>query len=197
LLSTLARRVGGVRAGSAGYCYVLGYRGQRLLEPGRRARSAYTLGDRFVAHALDVAEIAVGLVETEQSELLDIIEIQSEPDAWRHYVGPAGTAEILKPDLFVAVGIGNAEHRWFIEVDRATESLARVECKCRQYLTYLASGREQERHGVFPKVLWTTPHLKRHQQLLGVLARLPPPSERLFAVCLHANTVHTLKGGAP
>lgn len=197
LLETLDRRVGGVRAGSAGHCYVLGYRGQRLVHPERRARSHVVPGERFVAHALAVGELAVGLIEAERRGHLEILECVTEPDCWRHYVGPGGGTEILKPDMFVAVGDGATEHRCFIEVDRATESLKRVERKCRQYLAYLRSGREQEQHGVFPKVLWTVPHDKRHQHLLGVFARLPPPSPRLFSAVLHDNANQHLKGGAP
>lgn len=197
VLDTLDRRVGGVRAGSAGHCYVLGYRGQRLAYPDRRARSSLTIGERFVAHALDVGELAVAAVEADRAGEFELLELQPEPAVWRHYVGRTGSAEVLKPDLFMSVGIGDAEHRWFIEVDRATESLTRIEVKCRQYLDYLRTGREQERHGVFPKVLWTVPHDRRHRQMLGVLGRLPPPGERLFAATLHDNTMTHLKGGAP
>lgn len=197
VLATLERRVGGVRAGSAGYCYVLGYRGQKLVNPNRRARSAYTLGDRFVAHALAVSDIAVQLIEAERAGALEVLEVQPEPDAWRRYVAGSGTVEVLKPDLFTAIGVNADEHRWFIEVDRATESLARVERKSRQYLTYLRTGREQELHGVFPKVLWTVPHDTRRAQLLGVMARLPPPADRLFAVTLHEHTINHLRGGTP
>lgn len=197
VLSTLDRRVGGVRAGSAGHCYVLGYRGQRLVHPSRRARSAYTLGERFVAHALAVADIAVGLVEAQREGSVEVLEVQPEPDAWRRYVAGSGGVEVLKPDLFTAVAVDDRELRWFVEVDRATESLARIERKCRQYLTYLRTGREQELHTVFPKVLWTVPHAKRRQQLLGVMARLPPPADRLFAVTLHEHVINELKGGAP
>ena len=99
--------------------------------------------------------------------------------------------------VFAALGVGADEHRWFVEVDRATESLARIERKCRQYLIYLRTGREQEAHGVFPKVLWTVPHDKRLNRLLGVIARLPPPADRLFVAALHDNAISHLKGGAP
>lgn len=197
VLSTLDRRVGGVRAGSAGYCYMLGYRGQRLVQPTRRARSAYTLGDRFVAHALAVADITVGLVEAQRAGSVEVVQVEPEPDAWRRYVAGSGAVEMLKPDLFTAVAVGDRELRWFVEVDRSTESLARIERKSRQYLTYLRTGREQELHSVFPKVLWTVPHDKRRQQLLGVMARLPPPADRLFAVTLHDHVINELKGGAP
>lgn len=197
VLATLDRRVGGVRAGSAGYCYVLGYRGQKLVQPARRARSAYTLGERFVAHALAVADITVGLVEAQRAGLMEVLEVEPEPVAWRRYVAASSAVEVLKPDLFTAVAVDDRELRWFVEVDRATESLARIERKCRQYLTYLRTGREQELHSVFPKVLWTVPHDKRRQQLLGVMARLPPPADRLFAVTLHDHVINELKGGAP
>lgn len=197
VLETLDRRVGGVRAGSAGHCYVLGYRGQRLLNPDRRARSRYALGERFVEHALAVAELAVRLVDVERRGEIEVVEVQPEPAAWRQFVGSSGQVEVLKPDLFTAVGVVANEYRWFVEVDRATESLTRVERKCRLYLAYLHSGREQEAHGVFPKVLWTVPHEKRYRQVLGVLAALPPPADRLFTADLHDNAINHLKGGAP
>jgi hypothetical protein len=70
LVARLDRRIGGVRAGSAGYVHVLtpaGYKlaailtGQQLPGPVRRFRAP---GPRFVAHALDIAEIYVQLTES-------------------------------------------------------------------------------------------------------------------------------------
>jgi len=197
VLDTLERRVGGVRAGSAGHCYVLGYRGQRVAFPDRRARTPSAIGDRFVAHALAVGELVVGAVEAERSGGIELLGVEPEPEVWRHYVGRTGTAAVLKPDLFLAIGIAETEHRWFVEVDRATESMVRIDVKCRQYLDYLRTGREQDRHGVFPKVLWTVPHDRRRRQLNALMTRLPPPADRLFAVTLHDNAIIHLKGGAP
>jgi len=61
LLTPLARRVGGVRAGSAGYCFALGPAGQRLLGDGRPRRPV-TPGARHLAHTLAVAQLYVDLV---------------------------------------------------------------------------------------------------------------------------------------
>src|SRR6185312_5295952 len=60
LLAPLARRVGGVRAGSAGYCFALGPTGQRLLASGRPRRPV-TPGARHLAHTLAVAQLYVDL----------------------------------------------------------------------------------------------------------------------------------------
>lgn len=198
VLVALERRVGGVRAGSAGYCYVLGYRGQRLVYPSKRARSEHTLGERFVYHAVDVAEVYVRLMDITREptgDLVELLSLETEPDCWRDYLLPSGSVQILKPDLFVAIGAGDHEHRWFVEVDRATESLSRVEHKCRLYLAYLRTGQEQATHGVFPKVLWTVPTDKRRRQLEGVFSRLPPPAERLFGVALHNEATNYIGGG--
>lgn len=151
LLATLARRVGGVRSGSAGLTYVVGYHGQRLLRPDRRARTPEGLGDRYVAHTLAVAEAAVGLRELVRRGAVDDLLVEVEPICWREFTAGRKTAT-LKPDLFVTVGAGDLEARWFVEVDLATESLVRVRAKCQTYLDYYATGIETDLHGVFPKV---------------------------------------------
>jgi len=63
LLTPMERRIGGVRAGSAGLVFALGPAGQRLLALeavsglNGRARQPGTPTDRFLAHNLAVAEL--------------------------------------------------------------------------------------------------------------------------------------------
>ncbi len=195
VLDTLDRRVGGVRSGSSGFCYVLGTEGQRLVQPERRARRTGTLGAAYVDHALATAELHVRLIEAHRAAQIDEFELETEPECWRSFLGAAAQPVAVKPDLFVSIRSSDLERRWFVEVDRGTASLVRVANKCRLYLAYLRSGEEQRRHSVFPKVLWTVPTARRLQQLTDVVSGLPPPADRLFAVSLHDNAIDHLKGG--
>ena len=68
---------------------------------------------------------------------------------------------MLRPDLFVSLGVGDFEHRWFCEVDRGTEHLPAILRKCRQYEAYYATGAEQRDHGVFPRACWIVPDQRR------------------------------------
>lgn len=191
LVATLARRVGGVRAGSAGLTYVLGYHGQRLVRPDRRARTPEGLGDRYVAHTLAVADVAVGLRERCRSRLVDELEVSVEPDCWREFLTHRRTV-VLKPDLFVSVAIGADEHRWFVEVDLATESLVRVRSKCQTYLDYYATGIETDLHGVFPKVAWVVPDARRRDQVTSVITKMAAPANEMFTVTVAATATDTL-----
>lgn len=187
LLATLTRRVGGVRAGSAGLTYVLGYHGQRLIRPGRRARTPDTLGDRYVAHTLAVAEIAVGLRAGSGGHGGEHLAIEVEPMCWRAYPDGKRTAT-LKPDLFIAITDGDLEHRWFVEVDMATESLVRVRSKCQGYLDYYATGIENDLHGVFPKVAWIVPDDRRADQITSVVHSMRSPAREMFVVTTAARS---------
>lgn len=191
LLATISRRVGGVRSGSAGLTYVLGYHGQRLVRPDRRARTPEGLGDRYVAHTLAVAEVAVGLRERVRHRALDDVVVEVEPICWREF--PAGRKTVnLKPDLFVTVGAGDLEARWFVEVDLATESLVRVGTKCQTYLDYYATGIENDLHGVFPKVAWITPDQRRHRQISDVVAKMASPAGDMFTVTTAESAIDAL-----
>jgi hypothetical protein len=192
LLATLPRRVGGVRAGSAGLTYVLGYHGQRLVRPDRRARTPEGLGDRYVAHTLAVAEIAVGLRErTNRHTAVDQVVVEVEPECWREFPASRRTVT-LKPDLFLTVAAGEVEHRWFVEVDLATESLVRIRSKCQTYLDYYFTGIETDLHGVFPKVVWVAPDRRRADQIIGVITKMPAPATAMFTVTTATIATDTL-----
>lgn len=154
LLIRLARRIGGVRAGSSGHVYALGPVGHRVLDrPGARPRFQEP-STVFLEHTLAVAELVVCLVESDRAGDADLLECQTEPDCWRRF-GPAGS-EVLKPDLRVTLGVGPDELHWFVEVDRGSVHLPTCLAKCRIYAAYHRTGREQAAAGVFPRVLWLT-----------------------------------------
>ena len=74
------------------------------------------------------------------------------------------------------------EVSWFIELDRATESLPTVLRKCAQYERYQASGREQQRRGVFPAVLWVMTDDRRARALARTIRSRYGSEQELFRV---------------
>lgn len=197
LLAKLARTVGGVRGGSGAFVYETGPAGERLLAYWRgegiaRARTAHEPGQRFVAHSLAITETYVRLVEAVRDGRIELLSFDTEPVAWRRYVGLGAHEVILKPDAFVRIGVGEFEDSWFIEVDLATESSTVLRRQARAYLAYLQTGREQRAHGVFPRVLWTVPDRARGELLQRVIESLGGEAERLFTITLDGLLLDTL-----
>lgn len=187
-LERLPRRVGGVRAGSAGSVYRLASAGQRLaIERGWQTdghrRQSHIPGTLYLGHALQVAELHTLLTEADRAGRVELLELEGEPACWRSY----GQRATLKPDSYVRLGIGAYEDSYFIEVDMGTEGSRTLERKLRDYLAYEASGVEQAERGVFPKVLWLVPDTKRAQTITACTLRLPHSARRLFTVAPFAD----------
>jgi hypothetical protein len=178
LVTTLPRRIGGERAGSAGLIYTLDARGHRLLaeaEPdGHRVRRPWSIGLPFVQHSLAVAELYVRLRELETAGTIRLLQFATEPACW--YQSPQG---ILKPDAWTVYETGEWEEHWWLEVDRATESLPTLERKLRQYLAFAASGQVGPL-GITPRVLLTVPTAARLAATQRVIDNLPAPADKLI-----------------
>lgn len=193
-LHRLPRRIGGPGSGSARFVYQLGYRGQRVARPDRVARTPEEIGALFVEHSMAVSEVVVGLAEAERSGLCRELQIETEPDCWRRFLGPHGGPLILKPDLGVWLASGSSSLVWFVEVDRATEGLRRIRSKASHYLDYWRSGTEQQRLGAFPRVLWSVPDDRRATAIARTLRELPEPPGAMFAVATAEETTRALLG---
>jgi hypothetical protein len=194
LLIPLARRIGGIRAGSAGLVVVLGPVGQRVLglDGPRRRASEPTL--RFFDHTLATGQLVVDVRLAARQGQLDVLEAQAEPACWRTFAGLGGR-QVLRPDLFMALGVGEYELCWFIEIDRATESLPTVLKKCRLYADYYQAGTEQATQGgVFPRVCWVVPDEARAERVQAAICRDSSLSDRLFVVTTSAGAVAALCG---
>jgi hypothetical protein len=191
LLVRLERRVGGVRAGSASFIYALGSLGQRVLDHEGARRRLSEPSERFVDHTLAIAAFFVELTVRARAGAWDLLEWQSEPRCWRE-VTTLGGRITLRPDLFVVLGAGGYELRWFVEIDRGSEHLPAVTRKCRLYHSYYKGGDEQRRHGVFPRVLWVVPDERRAQRLHALIAADRRLTSNLFRVATDGHALETI-----
>lgn len=180
-IERLPRAIGGQRTGSESFVYHLAPAGQRLsMErgwlPRSRPRRPSLPGRLFVRHALDVAELHAQLSEAARTERFELLQRDAEPACWREAGG-----FVLKPDTFIRLGIAEYEWSYFIEVDRGTEGSGAIRRQLGRYLSYHHSGREQDRRGVFPKVLWLAPDAHRVEAIAEQVASLPATEPKLFA----------------
>ena len=186
VLDPLPRRIGGRRSGSDGLIYRVGRAGTRLLA----ARGVFgprteTPGALHLEHTLATTELVLRLMEAQRRGELELIEAHQEPVCWRHYMGAMGARRVLKPDLFVRLGVrggGVLEDRWWAEIDLASESGRTIARKASAYLEHYRTGVEQKAAGAYPRVLWLVPDQARADQLAGVLEGQPAEAGRLFLV---------------
>lgn len=186
----LARRIGGVRRGSASYIWQLGARGERLLryQRGQTTRRRYLEPSlTFAKHTLAIAELAVGIIGvTDAAPQLALEALVTEPANWTSFIGPTGETRWLKPDLHTITTITDAngvveEHTYF-EVDLGTEHRNRIVAKCQLYAAYAATGAYQARHGVFPQVVWLSDDGARRRALQAAIQTAPMLPAELFRV---------------
>jgi hypothetical protein len=200
VLARLQRRIGGIRAGSAGYVYYLGPAGQRLIAYWKghgltRGRFRPEPGGRYVRHRLAVSDVYIQTLQAARDGVLDLLAFDTEPDCWRMFGDGFGGTRILKPDAFARIGLGAYEDRYFIEVDLGSESRNVVAQKVRAYLDYFNSGAEQATHGVFPRVLLLTSTEQRRLALVETCSRLPADAWRLFTITTLASALAVFTGG--
>jgi hypothetical protein len=188
LVTTLPRRVGGERAGSAGLVYALDAAGQRwavsqgLLDVGGRVRRPWSTSWRFVSHCLEVTELYVRLQEQQAAGSITRLTFVAEPASWHQAAGRP-----LKPDAYARFVVGQWEQHYWIEVDRATESLPSLRRKLLAYIDVAVSG-DDGPHGVLPRVLVTVPDERRLRAVRSLVASLPEPADQLISAQLFDAT---------
>jgi hypothetical protein len=184
LLTPLARRVGGVRAGSAGLAFALGRSGQRVPGRGahRRVRRPHTPGERHLAHTLALSQTYVDLAVAQRGHGGELPAFDTEPDCWCSYPGSYGAQQLLKPDAYIKLAVGEYDYSWFIEQDMATEARTTIETKGRRYLEAFRTGAIQAELGVFPRIAWIAPDDARAQVIGEALGRLPQEAAKLSLV---------------
>lgn len=199
VIEHLERRVGGIRAGSASYVWRVGLIGDRLLTQaaggGPRARRKEP-SLHHLDHRLAVADTHIRLLEASRDHQCEVLRVQLEPASWRPFLLAGGARAVLKPDLYAVTALGDFEDHWFIEVDRATESLPTLLRKCAQYEAYRAAGTEQRDHRVFPFVLWLLPDQRRAQQLRTAIRQARSLDGQLYRFTTPSGLVELVTGGS-
>jgi hypothetical protein len=189
LVSTLDRRIGGIRAGSAGHIYTLTPAGQRLqaLQRGqrlsKRLRRSRTPGAPFINHTLAISEIYVTLTEASRNHDFHVSRFDPEPTCWH----PAENGRYLHPDAYLTLATPTHQDCWWLEIDQATESLPRIKGKCRTYLNFLTHGGAGP-DGVPPRILFTTPDTTRTTAIQQVITTLTTTETgQLISVTTHTD----------
>jgi hypothetical protein len=194
ILSRLTRRsVGGLHAGSASFIYTLGPIGNRLLGGRRRVHEPSVA---FLDHVLAIADVHVALAREARAGGDELVELVTEPDCWRRSLRVGGGVDVLRTDLYLVTADDEYEHCWFVEVDRGTASLPAVVRKCHQYLAYRQTGKEQDRAGTFPLVLWVTPDAERRDRVEQAIRTDKQLPVELFRVADGESFVSLMNGGA-
>lgn len=191
VLMPLERRIGGVRAGSAGLVYALDTAGLWLANIDARSggdepapRRPEQPSPRLVAHVLAVSELYVRLVEAERAGRLRLAVFTTEPGCWV----PNGVGGWLKPDAYLAVATTGLTDHWWVELDLATESLPTLARKPHAYLDFVRRG-QRGPGGVVPRVLVSVPTAARAAAVAGVIEQMPAPAGKLLRVATHEQAV--------
>lgn len=195
-VAKLERRVGGWQGGSQISVWTLTTKGQRHITGNRSRVRPHHYSTTFLEHSLAVTETRVALHEA-TTQLDFTLEVQAEPACWRRHLDAHGKPVTLKPDLMATVISDAYVDRYFFEVDRATENPARVIRKCWQYLHYQRMGAEQQKHGVYPAVVWLVPNDGRKEQLERAIAAEPHLPGHLFIVLTLDALLPLIRDGPP
>jgi hypothetical protein len=194
LLVRLERRVGGLRGGSSSSIYAIGPVGQRLVDPAGTRRRFREPTATFALHTLAIADLVVELRSAARGGLIEVLAVQAEPGCWRSLGGGAGN--VLRPDLFVRLAAGEYEYHSFVEVDLGTEGLPRLLAKCQTYDSYFATGVEQDKHGLFPRVVWLLDNEQRAKRLHEAIERSTRLRPELFIIGQLPGALSALTDGA-
>lgn len=197
LIDHLARRIGGVRAGSGAMVWYLTHAGERLIYLHSRkltpTKRFFEPSPYFLAHTLAVAEVAVQLTELCRDHRgMELSNLQPEPDCWRTY-SECGSILVLKPDLFAVTLSDQYEDRWFFEIDLDTESPVKVVEKCEKYHRYYRSGLEQKESEVFPLTVWIVPTAERKERLIAHIREAFDKQPKLFAVITNQELAYLIR----
>lgn len=187
LVRSARRPQGGLGGGGLPSVWTLGPAGERLLrhmegEDDKPRKHSFDPSHTFFEHTLEISDSVVRLVQASRQGHFELLEIRGEPRNWRSFPGHVGGVRFVKPDLAVVTASGEFEDHWFIEIDRGTESTKTLIRKCHIYTDYQRSGIEQQRNGVYPRVLWLLPTQRRVELLRAAIEKERGLDPALFVV---------------
>jgi hypothetical protein len=202
LVDRPARRIGGTYAGSAANIWSLTGAGHRLLSLHAGKGTAVrvrTPSARFIDHYLAIGDVRLQAVTAERRGRLSVSRLQVEPLCWQAFTEDGGSHAVLKPDLALTTTPARDheyEDHWYVEVDRATESIPTVLRQCRVYEDCRRAGVVQDERGVFPIVVWVVPNERRATTVSTAIMRSPRLDSSLYRVCTPATFLRLIEGGA-
>lgn len=187
-VSTLDRRIGGIRAGSTGHVYTLAPTARRLFDmrhdqPPRRALRSRTPGPLFLNHALATSEIYVTLTETSRANSFQVSTFDTEPVCWHRI----DNNRYLKPDAYVVLEATTHKDCWWLEIDQATETRPRIKRKIQSYLDHLTTGGTGP-DNLPPRILFTTPNTTRTTTIGKVITPLTTAAQTDQVICVTTHT---------
>lgn len=201
LILHLPQIIGGVRAGAQGMVWYLTELGARLLDLGTeqegKRKRRLSPSSTFLRHTIAVTETYVQITEYCRTEPnMKLVCLEVEPRCWRGYE-KAGKQISLRPDLYAETVADGYLYSWFLEMDLGTETGAVILEKCRRYLEYYRTGKEQHATGVFPIVLFIVPTAARKQKIVDDIKNaFAGRNAHIFLVVTPAELHRILKTGA-
>ena len=200
-LVALPRRMGGAQRGSGQHVYALDVAGIRLMRQRQglsgavRPQRRSLPGAALFRHVLDVSELYVRLVEASRDHDHGFsLAFCAEPASWWRDQNRA----LIKPDAYAALAARGYSDHWWVEVDRATESVPTVLRQLDIYAAFANSGQPGP-DGVIPRVVVTVPTTARCEALSRALSHRPDLPDGLVtvtpydaAVDLLTNQLHSL-----
>jgi hypothetical protein len=197
LLRSLGRRIGGFGAGSGAKIWQVAPAGARLpRQANGPSHRTYEPSPRFLLHCLAVADLHLAIRDLVSTPEIASADVETEPGCWRRFTGMGGEPLWLQPDLAAVIRTREFDDRWFCEVDLGSESMQTLLKKCTRYEAYRASGLEQERHRVFPLVLWVFTDGDRADRLRRLIARSSKLTAELYRFATPETVVGELVGGS-
>ena len=206
LLQRVGRRRRFAGGGSTPVTWALDAAGERVTRflggeaNAPRRRNLLPVGDDY-HHTLAVADVYIRLVRAHRTGKIELLETHAEPGAWRTHPGQLGRVITLKPDLVLVTQTPEYRDHWFTEVDLGHQSVPRLIRKCLRYEHYRASGIEQQKLGLFPRVLWLLPDEHRVRKLRDAIAGekqlrsgmflVTVPEHLIEAICTGESTLRT------
>lgn len=200
LLQRVGRRRRYGTGGSTPVTWALGAAGERVTRflagqpDAPRRRNLLPIGDEY-HHTLAVTDAYLRLVRAHRQGRIELVDARGEPSAWRTYPGQLGRAITLKPDLAFITQTPEYRDHWFAEIDLGHQSTPRLLRKCHRYEQYRASGIEQRRLGIFPRVLWVLPDSARANRLRDAIAADRELKPNMFLVTSPEQFIAAIQQG--
>jgi hypothetical protein len=192
VLRSLDRSIGGANGGSAELIIALDTIGRvlaqrRELAAGRSGRNFALPGERFVRHSLATTQLMADLRTLTWKTPVRIEAFEIEPRCW----WPDGLGGRLKPDAYVALGATQFREHFWVEIDRATESLPTLTRKLRRYVDFAQRGQFGPGR-VIPRVVVSVVSDRRLEAVQALLSRLPEPAHQQLLVVRDRDAAHAM-----